>query len=190
MTQGTTEIVALVGSLRRASINRRLAQVAADNAPSGVHITVVDDLGLLPFYSEDVDPSTSPDVSEVDANVQRLRDAVTAADAVLVVTPEHNGTIPAALKNAIDWLSRPYGKGAISAKPVGVIGAALGRYAGTWSREDTRKSIGIAGGRVVEDVEVGVQSSALGESGEFDAETVEQVTVAVRRLADEVSALV
>ena len=190
MTERTIEIVALVGSLRRASVNRQLALVAADHAPVGVHVTVVDDLGVLPFYSEDIDPSTDPGAAAVDEHVQRLRDVVGSADAVLVVTPEYNGTIPAALKNAIDWLSRPYGQGAVSGKPVGVIGAALGRYAGTWSRQDTRKSVGIAGGRVIEDIEVGVQTSVLGEDGVLDADIVDQVTEAVRLLADEVSALV
>ncbi|NED60001.1 NAD(P)H-dependent oxidoreductase, partial [Streptomyces sp. SID10244] len=119
--------------------------------------------------------------------VATLRETVGAADAVLLVTPEYNGTIPAVLKNAIDWLSRPYGAGAVSGKPIGVIGAALGRFAGTWSREDTRKSVGVAGGRVIEDVEVGVQTSTLGEHGVAAAEVVEQVVVAVNRLVDEVT---
>ncbi|MCH5643761.1 MULTISPECIES: NAD(P)H-dependent oxidoreductase [unclassified Gordonia (in: high G+C Gram-positive bacteria)] len=186
MSDRVVELVALVGSLREASINRRLAQLAAENAPGGVHVTVVDDLGTLPFYSEDVDPASADD-TELDAGVARLRGVVGGADGVLIVTPEYNGTIPAALKNAIDWLSRPYGSGALQGKPVGVIGAALGRYAGTWSREDTRKSVGIAGGRVIEDVELGVQTSALPDAGVEDPALVEQVVVAVNRLVDEVA---
>lgn len=181
------EIVALVGSLREASINRKLAHVAAETAPQGVTVTVVDGIGELPFYNEDIDPGSTPSAPALPASVVALRQHVAAADAVLVVTPEYNGTIPAALKNAIDWLSRPYGNGAISGKPVGVIGAALGRYAGTWSREDTRKSIGIAGGRVIEDVEVGVQTSTLGDDGVASAEIAEQVATAVTRLVDEVA---
>ena len=61
MTDRVIELVALVGSLREASINRRLAQLAAEKAPKGVHVTVVDTLGTLPFYSEDDDPSTAAD---------------------------------------------------------------------------------------------------------------------------------
>ncbi|NDZ93911.1 NAD(P)H-dependent oxidoreductase [Streptomyces sp. SID6673] len=186
MSERNVEIVALVGSLRKGSINRQLAQVAADNAPAGVRVTIVEGLGDLPFYSEDHDPSIEAQAVLPDG-VATLRETVGAADAVLLVTPEYNGTIPAVLKNAIDWLSRPYGAGAVSGKPIGVIGAALGRFAGTWSREDTRKSVGVAGGRVIEDVEVGVQTSTLGEHGVAAAEVVEQVVVAVNRLVDEVT---
>lgn len=186
VSEGTVEIAVLVGSLRKGSINRQLAQVAADNAPQGAHVTIVEGLGELPFYSEDHDPSTD-DAAILPAGVAALRESVGAAHAVLLITPEYNGTIPAVLKNAIDWLSRPYGAGAVSNKPVGVIGAALGRFAGTWSREDTRKSVGIAGGRVIEDVEVGVQTSTLGENGVSDPELVGQVVAAVNRLVDEVA---
>ncbi|MBD0023150.1 FMN reductase [Gordonia pseudamarae] len=184
------KVVALVGSLRQASVNRQLAQVAADNAPDGVRVSVIDTLGALPFYNEDTDPSVNPAAGEVDAQVAGLRTVVADADAVLIVTPEHNGSIPAALKNAIDWLSRPYGTGAIKGKPVGVIGAALGQYAGTWSRTETRKSVGIAGGQVVEEVEVGINSSKLGEQGVSAPEVVEQVVGAVTRLTGEVAAAV
>lgn len=186
MTDRVIELVALVGSLREASINRRLAQLAAEKAPEGVQVTVVDSLGTLPFYSEDDDPSTAAD-AELNSGVAQLRGVVGGADGVLIVTPEYNGTIRAALKNAIDWLSRPYGTGALQGKPVGVIGAALGRYAGTWSREDTRKSVGIAGGRVIEDVEFGIQTSALGDAGIEDPALVEQLVAAVNRLVDEVT---
>ena len=182
-------VVALVGSLREASVNRQLAHVAADNAPEGVEVSVIEDLGALPFYNEDTDPSVNPAAGEVDAKVAGLRTAVADADAVLIVTPEHNGSIPAALKNAIDWLSRPYGTGAIKGKPVGVIGAALGQYAGTWSRTETRKSVGIAGGQVIEEVEVGINSSKLGAQGVSAPEVVEQVVGAVSRLAGEVAAV-
>lgn len=105
MTDRVIELIALVGSLREASINRRLAQLAAEKAPEGVHVTVVDTLGTLPFYSEDDDPSTAAD-AELNSGVAQLRGVVGGAGGVLIVTPEYNGTIPAALKNAIDWLSR------------------------------------------------------------------------------------
>ena len=65
---------------------------------------------------------------------------VADADAVLVITPEYNASIPAVVKNAIDWLSRPYGQGAITAKPLAVIGASGGRYGGVWAHDETRKS--------------------------------------------------
>ncbi|MFW0786686.1 NAD(P)H-dependent oxidoreductase [Gordonia sp. CPCC 206044] len=186
MSEKNVEIVALVGSLRKESVNRQLVEVAAANAPAGVTVRIVEGLGALQFYSEDDDPSTAADAT-LPAGVAEVRAAVAGADAVLVATPEYNGTIPAVLKNAIDWLSRPFGAGALSAKPVGVIGAALGQYAGTWSREDTRKSIRIAGGTVVEEVEVGIQTSKLGEQGVSDPAVIEQVVAAVNRLVDEVT---
>ncbi|MEE4024805.1 NAD(P)H-dependent oxidoreductase [Gordonia sp. PKS22-38] len=186
MTERNVEIVALVGSLRRESINRRLAQLAADKAPEGTSVTIVEGLGKLAFYSEDDDPSVESGAA-LPAGVAELREAVAAADAVLLVTPEYNGTMPAVLKNAIDWLSRPFGAGALSGKPVGVIGAALGRYAGTWSREDTRKSVKIAGGHVVEEVEFGIQSANLTDDGFADPDVVAGVLGALGRLLDEVS---
>ncbi|TSD98336.1 NAD(P)H-dependent oxidoreductase [Gordonia rubripertincta] len=182
MSDRVVELVALVGSLRAASVNRQLAQVAADNAPAGVHITVVDDLGSLPFYSEDIDVE-----GQVDASVTALREAVAKADGVLIATPEYNGTIPAALKNAIDWLSRPYGAGALGGKPVAVLSAGLGQYGGQWTREDTRKSVGVAGGRAIEEADLGLQIPALPEGGLTDPTIVEKVVASVTRLVDEVA---
>ena len=78
-------------------------------------------------------------------SVAALRTAAADADAALVVTPEYNGSIPGVLKNAIDWLSRPFGNGALKGKPLAVVGAALGQYGGVWAHDETRKSFGIAG---------------------------------------------
>ncbi len=93
-------------------------------------------LAEIPFYNEDIDVEGT-----VPAQAERLREAAAAADALLIFTPEYNGTIPAVLKNAIDWLSRPYGAGAISGKPVAVAGTALGQYGGVWAHDETRKSV-------------------------------------------------
>ncbi|WP_288812195.1 NAD(P)H-dependent oxidoreductase [Gordonia hongkongensis] len=182
MSERVVELVALVGSLRTASVNRQLAHLAADNAPSGVSVTVVDNLGSLPFYSEDIDIE-----EQLDPAVANLRQVVGAADGVLIATPEYNGTIPAALKNAIDWLSRPYGTGALTGKPVAVLSAALGQYGGAWTREDTRKSVGIAGGRAIAEADLGLQLAALPEAGLDSPEVVEKVVASVTRLVDEVA---
>ncbi|HNA50020.1 MAG TPA: NADPH-dependent FMN reductase, partial [Mycobacterium sp.] len=101
------KVLVLLGSLRAASINRQLAELAAESAPDGVAVTIYEGLGELPFYNEDLDTDAAP------AAVAALRAAATAADAALVVTPEYNGSIPGVLKNAIDWLSRPFGNGAL-----------------------------------------------------------------------------
>lgn len=185
MSDNQINIAILVGSLRAASHNRALAELAVANAPEGVSLSIVEGLADLPFYNEDLDlPDSVPAAAAV------LRDRVAPVDAILFVTPEYNGTIPAVLKNAIDWLSRPYGEGAITGKPAGVIGAALGQYAGTWSRQETRKSIGIAGAKVIESVEIGIGTGALGDDGVATAEIAERLVEAVRCLADEVAVAV
>ncbi|MFE7276785.1 MULTISPECIES: NADPH-dependent FMN reductase [Streptomyces] len=148
-----TRILALVGSLRSGSHNRQLAEAAVTHAPVGVEVQIFEGLAELPFYNQDID--TPGNVPAADA----LRAAAGAADALLLCAPEYNGAMPALLKNAIDWLSRPYGQGAISGKPVGVIGAAHGQYGGVWAQDDARKVAGIAGGAVVEGIKLAVPFS-------------------------------
>ncbi|MDT5307597.1 MAG: hypothetical protein QOE48_3275, partial [Mycobacterium sp.] len=74
--------------------------------------------------------------------------------------PEYNGTIPASLKNAIDWISRPHGAGTISGKPLAVIGVSNGRYGGVWAHDDARKAASIAGASVLDDVKLAVPHGA------------------------------
>src|SRR5271170_4913618 len=145
MDMSDIKVLALVGSLRAASINRQIAELAAGVAPDGVTVTIFDKLGELPFYNEDIDNN-----AHVPAAVTALRAAAADADAALVVTPEYNGSVPAVVKNAVDWLSRPFGSGALKGKPLAVVGGALGQYGGVWAHDDARKSFGIAGARVVE----------------------------------------
>lgn len=178
----TITVLALVGSLRAASVNRQIARLAADGAPDGVTVRIFDGLGQLPFYNEDLDtPAAAP------AAAVALREAASGADAALVITPEYNGTIPAVLKNAIDWLSRPFGNGALKGKPVAVIGGALGRYGGVWAHDEARKSFSVAGVRVIEDVKLSVPLASL--DGKHPAEherLVADVTEVVAKLAAEV----
>jgi NAD(P)H-dependent FMN reductase len=150
----TIRVLALVGSLRAGSHNRQLAEAAIRYAPPGIEVAVHERLADLPYYNEDIDGDDGA-VPAADA----LRAAVRAADALLLFSPEYNGTMPALLKNAIDWLSRPFGAGAISGKPVAVVGAAYGAYGGVWAHDDVRKAAGIAGGVVVEDVKLSVPGS-------------------------------
>ncbi|NMN94475.1 NAD(P)H-dependent oxidoreductase [Antrihabitans stalactiti] len=154
MTQ--SRVLALVGSLRQGSVNRQVAEAAAHHAPAGAEIVIFEGLGDLPFYNEDID---NPDT--VIPEVEALRTAAGDADAVLVVTPEYNGTIPGVLKNAIDWLSRPYGNGAIVGKPTAVVSVSPVQYGAKWANEDTVRSIGIAGGKVVENAVL-----TIGQTGE------------------------
>jgi NAD(P)H-dependent FMN reductase len=118
--------------------------------------------------------------------VTTLRDAVSEADAILVVTPEYNGSIPGVLKNALDWLSRPYGQSSLNSKPLAVIGTALGQYGGVWAHDETRKSFGIAGADVVE-VSLSLPSNALdGKHPRESADVVTNVSEVLTKLATEV----
>jgi NAD(P)H-dependent FMN reductase len=99
------KVLALVGSLRAASLNRKIAELAVEVAPDGVAVTVFEGLADLPFYNEEIDDVMNTDAPPL-AAVDALRAAAGDASAALVVTPEYNGSYPAVVKNAIDWLSR------------------------------------------------------------------------------------
>ncbi|OBF08672.1 FMN reductase [Mycolicibacterium conceptionense] len=175
------KVLVLVGSLRAASVNRQIAELAVEQAPDGVTLEIFDRLGELPFYNEDIDTA---DVAEP---VAALRAAADEADAALVVTPEYNGSIPGVLKNAIDWLSRPFGNSALKDKPLAVVGAALGQYGGVWAHDETRKSFGIAGPRVVEDLKLSVPAKSLdGKHPRENAEVAEALRGIVGKLTLEV----
>ncbi|WP_431962283.1 NAD(P)H-dependent oxidoreductase [Actinacidiphila sp. bgisy160] len=152
----TVRILALVGSLRAGSHNRQLAEAAVKHAPEGVDITLYEGLAEIPFYNEDIDVEGA--VPEAAA---RLRAAAAATDAFLFFSPEYNGTIPAVLKNAIDWLSRPRGAAALTGKPVAVVGTAYGQYGGVWAQDEARKAAGIAGASVLTDVKLSIPSSVI-----------------------------
>ncbi len=141
-----THVVVLLGSLRADSYNRRIAERLREEAPSGVTLEIADHLGDLPFYNEELEGDHVP------AEVSALRAQVAGADRVLAVTPEYNGTMPAVLNNAIDWLSRPFAAGAIKDKPFAVIGATPTRFGGKWAHDDTRRSAGVAGAVVLPEV--------------------------------------
>jgi NAD(P)H-dependent FMN reductase len=182
-----TKVLALVGSLRAASINRQIAELAAEVAPDGVTLTIFEGLGDLPFYNEEIDAAMNADAPAL-APVTALRAAAAEADAALVVTPEYNGSYPAVVKNAIDWLSRPFGDGALKGKPLAVIGGSFGQYGGVWAHDDTRKSFGIAGARVVETIKLSVPFKTLdGRHPREHAEVSANVRDAVGKLAAEIS---
>src|SRR4249920_2549144 len=107
-----------VGSLSSTSINRELSRVLINLAPEDLEFTEIP-IGNLPLYSQDYDANYPPEATA-------LKDAIRRSDAILFVTPEYNRSIPGALKNAIDWASRPWGENAFDHIPAGVIGASIG----------------------------------------------------------------
>ena len=174
-TTTSTRVAVLVGSLRADSTNRKVAELLRDRAPEGVELHIVEGLGEVPFYEEDLDATATP------ATAVALRELVAASDAVLVVTPEYNGTMPAVLNNAIDWLSRPYGTGAIVGKPVGVIGTTPTPYGGKWAHADTVRSAGIAGAVAIDG---GIVSQSVLEVDPLtDVDVLERFLAVVNALA-------
>jgi chromate reductase len=112
------KVAVVVGSNRRDSINRKLAQALAGLAEGRLafHFVSIED---LPLYNQDLE-------GELPQSVVRFKSEIAAADAVLFVTPEHNRSIPAVLKNAIDWGARPYGQNSWSGKPAAITGTSPG----------------------------------------------------------------
>jgi chromate reductase, NAD(P)H dehydrogenase (quinone) len=156
------KVLGISGSLRRDSHNRGLLLEAAKALPAGVEFELYDGLGALPHYDEDAD------VEPADPEVQALRDAIADADAVLIATPEYNGSVPGALKNAIDWASRPRGNAALDNKPVAVIGTSTGSFGGVWAQADLRRILKTARARVVEhELAVPKGHERLAETGRF-----------------------
>ena len=182
----SVRILALVGSLRAGSHNRQLAEAAAKHAPEGVEVSIFEGLADIPFYNEDIDVEGSAPEAAV-----ALRTAIAQADGLLLFSPEYNGTIPAVLKNAIDWASRPMGTGALAGKPVAVAGTAYGQYGGVWAQDETRKAVGIAGGKVVEEAKLSIPSSVI-RFAELhpadDAEVVEGLAAVFERIVQAGSA--
>ncbi len=167
-------------------MNRQIAELAAQVAPDDVTVTIFEGLAELPFYNEEIDEAMNPDAPPL-APVAALRAAAGDADAALVVTPEYNGSIPAVVKNAIDWLSRPFGNSALKGKPLAVIGGSFGQYGGVWAHDETRKSFGIAGARVVESIKLSVPFKTLeGKAPAAHAELSENVRDVVGKLVAEV----
>jgi NAD(P)H-dependent FMN reductase len=186
-TMQDTTVLALVGSLRAASINRQIAELATEVAPDGVTVVIFEGLGDLPFYNEEIDDAMNPEAPAL-APVAALRAAAADADAALVVTPEYNGSYPAVIKNAIDWLSRPFGDGALKGKPLAVIGGSFGQYGGVWAHDDTRKSFGIAGARVIDAIKHSIPFKTLnGQHPRDHADVADNVRDAVGKLVAEVS---
>jgi chromate reductase len=117
------QVVAIAGSLRRDSLNRRLVEAAAACAPDGIEVRVYRGLGELPPFNQDLETGAF-----AAGPVRELCEQVAAAQGLLIATPEYNHSVPGVLKNAIDWLSRPSSGEVLVGKPVAVVGASAGRW--------------------------------------------------------------
>jgi len=139
----------VVGSIRKDSINRSLARAVIKLAPENLDCELIriDD---LPVYNQDLDP-TPPEP------VLRLKGEIAAANGILFVTPEHNRSLPTALKNALDWASRPYGKNLWAGKPAGMIGASPGAVGTACAQQHLRNVLAYLDVPVLAQPEVFIQ---------------------------------
>lgn len=141
-------LLGISGSLRRGSYNSALlAAAAAAVECSAVEFVVWRGLAEIPAYSEDLETVPAP--------VAALRRELAEADAVLIATPEYNASVPGALKNALDWASRPFPGNALRNRPVAVIGASQGIFGAVWAQADLRRILN-AIGALVDDRELAV----------------------------------
>ena len=170
-------VLGISGSLRQGSHNTHLLRVAALLVPPPHELEIFDGLRDVPPY--DADEDTDP----AHPAVQRLRDAIACADAVLIATPEYNSSLPGQLKNAIDWASRPFPGNALRNKPVAVIGSSTGMFGAVWAQEEARKVLGATGARVV-DVELPVPHAEAAFAGDrlADAEVHESLGKIIEEL--------
>lgn len=113
------KIIALSGSLRKDSFNTALLRGLQALAPADMQIEILP-IGNVPLYNQDAEASF-PSV------VQAFKDKIAAADGIIIATPEYNRSIPGVLKNAIDWISRPYGQNSFTKKPVLIAGVSVGK---------------------------------------------------------------
>jgi len=165
-------VLAISGSLRSASYNTALLRALREEAPAGVEIGIWPGLKAIPPYDGDDDVVPGP------AAVEAFRELVRESDAVFFATPEYNSSVPGALKNALDWASRPLATNSFRNKPVAVVSSSAGAFGGVWAAAELRKVLGAMGARVA-DVEL-----AVGHAPEkFDAHgrlTDEDVRITLR----------
>jgi chromate reductase len=176
-------VIAIPGSLRRDSFNRRLLEVARAAASPALEIVIFDGLKAIPAFDED--DEADPPVSVVD-----LRGRIRAADAVLIATPEYNSSLPGQLKNALDWASRPHRASVLQDKPAAVIGASPSPFGAVRAAAAARQVLSASGARVVEEgLAVPRAFQAFDPAGQLsDPTQAEQLQNALRALAHAVEA--
>lgn len=138
------QVLSLAGSLRRDSLNRRLAAAAAAAAPASMRVEAFDAVASIPLFDEDLEAAP-----EGPAGVSALRARVRAANGLLIATPEYNQSIPAVTKNLVDWLSRPDDRSVLAGKPVAIVGATTGPWGTRYAQKELRHALTAAGALVL-----------------------------------------
>ncbi len=152
-------ILGLAGSLRRGSHNRKLLAAAGAALPVGVEFAAWEGLAGIPAFDEDEERDPPPPVAALLAEIA-------AADGLLIATPEYNASVPGALKNALDWASRPFPENVLRDKPVLVVGASTGLFGAVWAQAEVRKALKASGARPLDgELPVGMADTAFAAEG-------------------------
>jgi chromate reductase len=151
-------LLGLVGSLRRASVNRALVVAVAETLPPDATLTIYDGLGELPLFNTDISPEPE--------SAARLKAAIAAADGLVVASPEYNYTVTGVMKNAIDWATRPANTSPLRGKPVGLVSASIGMSGGMRAQYHLRQIFVYTDSPVMSQPEVLIPRS----NERFDAE--------------------
>ena len=164
----TYKVGYIVGSLSKDSINRLLSKALIKVAPPGIEMLEIP-IGQLPLYNRDRDNDFPPEA-------RALKESISAADAILFVTPEYNRSIPGALKNAIDWASRPFGKNAFHRKPTGMVGASTGKIGTAIGQSHLRSIMAFCNAPLMNSIEVYIQFTPglITEDGTVTVESTER----------------
>jgi chromate reductase, NAD(P)H dehydrogenase (quinone) len=172
------QVLGISGSVREGSHNRRLLEAATGELPPGVSLELFEGLEDVPAFSEDSETDPPP-------GARTFLDAIEHVDALLFATPEYNSSVPGALKNALDWASRPFPDNVLRDKPAAVVGASTGMFGAIWAQADLRKVLGASGAKVLdEELPVGYANEAFDADGELAQPD------AAKRLRDILAALV
>ncbi len=174
------KVLVIPGSLRRDAHTTRLAHAAGELAGDGIYFEYFERLAEIPGFNQDLEHDRIP------TPVEDLRDRLGSSDALLIVTPEYNASAPGALKNAIDWASRPHGESALAGLPAAVISASPVPFGGVWANQQIRKAFSVTGTPVVErELAIGKIEEKLDVNGTVtDRETAEQLAAMLLELRD------
>lgn len=173
-----TNIVGIVGSLRKGSYNLALMNAFIKQAPEGVSIEIAS-IGDLPLFNEDLEVNAFPEAAQI------LKSKIESADAVIISTPEYNRGTSGVLKNAIDWISRPDGQNSLKGKLVLVVGASTGVRGADIAQYDLKRSLTYMNSKVIGQPEffLGLAAEKFNEAGELiDADTAKYIDKALDAL--------
>jgi chromate reductase len=178
-----TKVLGISGSLRRDSHNTRLLSATQALLGDDVELALFDRLDEIPPFNED-DEASTPEA------VAALKAAIASADAVLVATPEYNGSLPGVLKNGLDWVSRPFATTPLMNKPAAVIGASTSLFGAVWAQAEARKVLATIGARVVDrELPIAQAEEALGADGlPLDEDAREALSATLDELLEMASA--